>query len=321
MKKILKTKKFITLCILIVLLTIGSIWQLIMVRHELKNSSPPGTFVDVGTYKAHCYTKGEGEIAFVFITGSGTPLAYSDFYLLQDELSHFGQTISFDHAGSGWSTPTTSVRTIDNLNQELSAVIDALAPGKPIVLLCHSLGSLEAIHYAQVFPEKVKGIVFFDSGSPELYSKYSEFGAFMLNRSLGAIRTIGLNRILGESGLLLPMYGENLRNHQLPREVKKLDKLMYYKLVGNPSSLNTIKHINENAKTVLAGDKLRNTPILVLSSDNGSKWNDDQLKLAAWSTNNKQVKIKGGEHYIYWSNVKEVLSCIKEYIEEKILGK
>ena len=58
-----------------------------------------------------------------------------------------GQTIIFDHAGSGWSTDTESIRNIENLVRELSVIIDTAASDKSIVLLCHSLGSLEAIGY------------------------------------------------------------------------------------------------------------------------------------------------------------------------------
>jgi pimeloyl-ACP methyl ester carboxylesterase len=316
MRKVLRTKKLLILYVLIILMISGILWQSIMIRYENKNNEPVGKIVDVGTYNAHYYTKGDGPTAFIFITGSGTPSAYTDFYYLQNELSSKGQTITFDHAGSGWSTDTESERSIENLTKELSTIIEAVAPDKSIVLLCHSLSSLEAISYAQEYPEKVKGIVFLDAGSPEYYSNDSELTAKLINRSMAMARTIGLSRMFGECGLLLPMYGENIRNRQLPDELKKLDKAMYYRYAGNPSTLNVIKLINENASKVLDGASLGDIPILVLSSDSGQRWNDVQRKLAAWSTNSTQVTIQGTEHYIYWSNYKEVVKYINEFIEK-----
>lgn len=287
-----------------------------MVQIEQKNYPAIGSYVDVGTYQAHYYAKGEGDVAFVFITGSGTPCAYTDFYMLQNMLSKMGQTVTFDHAGSGWSSSTETERSIENLVKELSILIDTVAPNKPIILLCHSLGSLEAIGYAQMNPKRVKGIIFLDSGSPEFYSTDSEIFAKIINRGSAFIRTIGVNRLLGELGIMLPLYGENIRNHNIPEEVKEIDKSMYYQFTGNSASLDNIKLINENAKKVLEGSLLGKIPILVLSTDNGDEWNDVQIQLASWSENSKQVMIKNAEHYIHWSNYDKVSYYIELFIED-----
>ncbi|WP_075719535.1 alpha/beta fold hydrolase [Roseburia sp. 499] len=287
-----------------------------MVQIEPKEYPAIGSYVDVGTYQAHYYAKGEGDVAFVFITGSGTPCAYTDFYMIQNMLSTMGQTVTFDHAGSGWSSSTETERSIENLVKELSILIDTVAPNKPIILLCHSLGSLEAIGYAQMNPEKVKGIIFLDSGSPEFYSTDSEIFAKIINRGSAFIRTIGINRLLGELGIMLPLYGENIRNHNIPEEVKEIDKSMYYQFTGNSASLDNIKLINENAKKVREGSLLGKIPILVLSSDNGDEWNDVQIQLASWSENSKQVMIKNAEHYIHWSNYDKVSYYIELFVED-----
>jgi pimeloyl-ACP methyl ester carboxylesterase len=314
MKKKIKAKRVIIISVLIVLF-LGVIWQAVMVGIERKKYTAIGDYVDLKSYQAHYYTQGEGDVAFVFITGSGTPCAYTDFYVLQNALSDVGQTVTYDHAGSGWSTEAKTVRTIENLVTELSMLIETVCLNRPVVLICHSLGSLEAISYAQLHPEKVKGIIFMDSGSPEFYSTDSEFIAKMINRGTAFIRTIGLNRLMGELGVLLPLYSENIRNSNLPENLKKLDKSMYYQLAGNPTSLDTIEHINENAMKVLTGTSLGKIPVLVLSSDNGDEWNDVQIQLASWSENSKQVRVKDSEHYLYWSNSDEILSCVDEFIK------
>ncbi|MDO5294996.1 MAG: alpha/beta hydrolase, partial [bacterium] len=122
MKKIKNLIKFKKWSVIILLLVAGIVWQYIMVRVEQKKYPPVGQYVDVGTYQAHCYSEGAGDIAFVFITGSGTPCAYTDFYALQSKLSENGVTISFDHAGSGWSEETNEKRSINHLVKELSII-------------------------------------------------------------------------------------------------------------------------------------------------------------------------------------------------------
>ncbi|WP_167954804.1 alpha/beta hydrolase [Anaerosporobacter faecicola] len=300
------------------LLVVGMVWQRIMVQTEIEKYSPVGDFVDVGGYQAHYVTKGTGDTTFVFITGSGTPCAYTDFYLLQNELAHSGQTITFDHAGSGWSGKAKTERSIGNLVKELSILIDTVAPEKPVVFLCHSLGSLEAIAYAQQYPKQVKGIIFLDSGSPEFYHTDSERKAKLMNRGFAFLRSTGLNRFMGNCGLLLPLYGENVRNGLLSGPIKKLDQVMYYRFAGNKDSLQTINKMNENAGEILEGPSLGNLPILVLSSDSGKAWEKVQRQLATWSSNSKQVTIEQGQHYIYWSNYEDVLQYIKEFLEEEL---
>ncbi|SBV98404.1 Alpha/beta hydrolase fold [uncultured Eubacteriales bacterium] len=318
MKPKTRLKRLIILVLPAMLLLVGAIWQSVMVHIERKTYTAIGEYADLKAYRAHYYSKGDGDVAFVFITGSGTPCAYTDFYALQNKLSTIGRTITFDHAGSGWSTGTETARTIENLVNELSILIDTVAPNKPIYLLCHSLGSLEAIGYAQAHPERVAGIIFLDSGCPEFYSTDSELLAQTMNRGSAIIRTAGINRLFGELGLLLPIYGENIRNQQLPDNLKSLDKAMYYRFTGNSSSLNTIKLINESAAKVLAGPSLGQIPTLVLSSDSGNEWNDVQLQLASWSESSRQITVNDSEHYLYWSNYDEVENYIDEFVKDSL---
>ncbi len=130
------------------------------------------------------------------------------------------------------------------------------------------------------------------------------------------MRTVGLNRLMGTMGVLLPLYGENTRNKNIAEEIKSLDKAMFYRYTGNPDSLNTIKLINENAEAIMNGPTLANIPVLVISSDNGDEWKNVQLQLVSWSENSEQVTIKDSEHYIYWSNLDRVVEEIEAFLKK-----
>ena len=86
-------KKIIFPILLILCLASGTIWQSAMTQIEKSKYCAIGDYVDVGTYQAHYYLKGSGDTAFVFISGSGTPCAYTDFYALQNMLSAKGQML------------------------------------------------------------------------------------------------------------------------------------------------------------------------------------------------------------------------------------
>lgn len=311
----MRKRLLITAAIILGVVILGCGWQCIMERIDERNLSAPGSFVDAGAFDMHYVSKGEGEVAVLFITGSGTPCAYTDFYNLQEALSSIAQTISFDHAGTGWSSDANEPRTIENLEKEMTILLNSVAPDKKVVLVCHSLGSLEAIYYAQCHPEKVLGIVFLDSGSPEFYSEDSETAAKLINRGIAFTRVIGLNRLLGNIGVTMPFYGENSRVEHLREDICDIDKVMFYKHAGSSETLKAIREMNENANTVLMGPRLGAIPVLVLSSDSGDEWSDVQDTLAGWSENSRRCTIEGSGHYLHWTNGDEVEEYVVRFVK------
>lgn len=311
-----KRRRFSYVAVLIAVILMGCLWQSIMERINDNRYPAPGNYVSTEAYNLHYVTKGDGEIAIVFIGGSGTPCAYTDFYNLQERLSSFGQTISFDHAGSGWSSSADKPRTVENLAAEMTELLATAAPGKQVVLVCHSLGSLEAIYFTQHNPEKVLGIVFLDSGAPEFYRVDSELTAKGMNRGIALTRTIGLTRLLCCMGIPMPVYGESNRMECLSQEINAIDKAMLCKHAGSKENLKVIDEMNENAETVESGSRLRKLPILVLSSESGQAWNIVQKSLAGWSENSRQITLKNSKHYLHWSNPHEVEEEIIRFIGE-----
>ena len=318
MKNVLKRKfkiKYIIFTIVLGLLIIGGLWQEIMQKYETDKYEPIGEMLTVNTHKTHLYNMGSGDVTIVFIAGSGTPNAYTDFYYLQSELQQYARTVSFDHSGFGWSEATEVPRTIDNLTNELHELLKKSNYSSPYVLVAHSLASLEALRYAQLYPDEVKGIIFLDGGSPNFYLDYSEMKALLLNRTNAVLRVTGINRILGNIGIKLPFVGENVRYSSLPNEIKEIDAAMYYNLIGNNNNLDMINHINENAKMVIENEHLQDIPLLILSSENGEKWDKVQQELLNWSNKSRQKTIENGKHYLHWSHKEIVLSEIKYFIE------
>ncbi len=302
--------------VLIVVLITGAVWQRCMLKKEASTYTPVGTMVTVNSHDMHVYVKGTGITSYVFLAGSGTPSSYTDFYQLQNEFSQYGKTISYDHDGFGWSDATSESHTVDRLAEELSVILDTVKAGENCILVCHSLASLEAIRFAQLYPEKVNGIVFLDSGSPEFYSKDSEITSILINRACAVGRVTGLNRLLVNIGVSLPFVGESARIAGLPEEVRKIERAMYNRYLGNNKNLDLLTWINENAFSVLEGERLTNLPILVLSSESGTKWEEVQKELCAWSKVGKQSTLEGAGHYIHWTNQKEVIEAIHQFIKE-----
>lgn len=310
-----KHKKLLILIIFIVVEAIVIIWHQGLERVEEECYKPVGKLVDVNSHQVHMVQKGEGNLTIVFLTGSGTPCGYTDFYNLQDNLSKTAKTVTFDRAGFGWSEDTTIERTVDNLVIELEELLSYTGKSESFVIVAHSLASLEALRFAQQYPKQVKGIIFLDCGSPEYYKDYSETSAMALNRAEAFLRFTGWNRLV--TGLVkLPFVGENLRYKGLPEELQKLDLSMYNRFLGNASNIDNIMLINENAETVLEHKKKLDIPLLVISSDQEEEWIEMQDQLCEWSTNSELVVLKNSSHYIHWSNQEEVLQLINIFMKD-----
>ena len=126
-----------------------------------QNIAPPGKLVDIGGYRLHLNCTGKNGPTVVLIPGGGD---FSfDWGLVQPEASQFARVCSFDFAGSAWSDPGPTPRTLRQDAFELHTLLKAAKIKGPYVLVGHSLGGLLSRVYADMYPSEVAGIVLVDS--------------------------------------------------------------------------------------------------------------------------------------------------------------
>jgi len=314
-KKIYAKRIVKVLTIIIIVLALGILWQYGMSCYGSKSYTPPGKLIDVKNHKMHIYGEGEGRPTVVLTVGSGTPCAYTDYYSIQKELMKTTRTVTYDRPGFGWSEITYTTGTIDEQVSNLHELLNKAGEKPPYILVGHSLSSLEVIHYAQLFPKEVEGIVLIDGGNPTIYANYNESVALLSNRLFEGIRRVGLLRALGSVGIFPPLVGENIRHKLLPEKLQSVDEMMFYNNVGNASNRSTLRNINENASKVIKDGSLGDIPLVILTAGQDHKWKESQVELKDLSNNSKQEDIIGANHYIHWSNSKIVIDRIKELVD------
>lgn len=96
--------------------------------------------------------QGDGAVAVVFESGFGQ--GQDVWKAVIAELGAECQCVTYDRAGGP--------KTIDAHVQDLGAVIDALEPGRKVVLVGHSYGGLLATEYARLHPDRLLGLVLVD---------------------------------------------------------------------------------------------------------------------------------------------------------------
>jgi pimeloyl-ACP methyl ester carboxylesterase len=107
------------------------------------------------------YPRGTGGPSVLYLPGAG--LVGLDFLNLTEEPG--AAHLLYDRGGTGWSDPAPLPRSAAEVARELDRVA---GPG-PHVLVGHSLGAVYARRFAQIYPDKVAGMLLLDPGHEDLF--------------------------------------------------------------------------------------------------------------------------------------------------------
>lgn len=146
--------------VLVVLSTIGLVYEH---RARLRDATlfhPPGKQVDIGGYRLHINCIGTGSPTIVLEYGHQG--SYFDWNQVQPEIAGFTRVCSYDRAGYGWSDPSPRPRLPSVMAEELRALLDAAGEKPPYVVVAHSFGGFNALMFTHKFPDEVSGLVLVD---------------------------------------------------------------------------------------------------------------------------------------------------------------
>ena len=172
MQKFKRIAKISVLSILLLLVfVVGGSWiyHSIAMKKEIALTPPPGKMVDVDGHTMHVYVEGHGEQTIVFLSGAGTSAPMLDFKPLWSALSPKYTIAVVEKAGYGWSQEADVSREIDVILEESRSALQLADVRPPYVLAAHSMSALEAIRWAQKYPEEVEAIIGLDPAIPEIY--------------------------------------------------------------------------------------------------------------------------------------------------------
>jgi pimeloyl-ACP methyl ester carboxylesterase len=93
---------------------------------------------------------------------SGIAASSLSWQKVQPAIASFTRACAYDRAGLAWSDPPSAPRTFARIVDELSALVDRVAPDDRLVLVGHSFGSFVVRAYAARRPDRVVGLVLVD---------------------------------------------------------------------------------------------------------------------------------------------------------------
>ena len=145
--------------LLIALLLITAVNHQIQLKKETELLSPLGQMVEVDGHNMSVYIEGTGDKTIVFMSGGGTCSPILDFKSLYSLLSDQYQIAVVEKFGYGFSDIVDKSRDIDSILEDTRAALKKAGLAAPYVLCPHSMSGLEALYWAQKYPDEVSAIM------------------------------------------------------------------------------------------------------------------------------------------------------------------
>lgn len=234
--------------------------------------------------------------------GSGGPVVVFEYGLgdrletwksVQDEVSRFTETFSYNRAGYAGSPAAVGTRDAATVVRELRALLADRKLSPPYLLVGHSLGGLYMQYYARNFPDEVSGLVLVDS------THWAQ-----LERMAGVAPAVAAAAIAQGRSMSGVLRGESDALVLSEREVRDSPPL-------RPMPL-----------TVLSAGRHPQAPQLSGGSRAGSRaelpatfWGDLQSELAAQLPNARHTIVGNSDHFIQVKEPKVVWAAVRDIVD------
>ena len=316
-KKILKG----ILLLLITLLIVGVAYEQISRINAEGNLPAHGDFVDVGGHKLHYYKQGTGGPTVVF-ESAFDPAGHLQWFNIQNKISSFATSISYDRAGLMWSERGNNPKTGKFIAKELHTLLEKSGAAKPYILVGHSLGGTLVRSYVAQYPQDVAGVLLIDSTHPRM----QDFLPAEIYKMLIAGMPGSLLKFANEVGLLRQMFKNR---YPAQPEYDYLNTLMPALLF---KSADAILEEQDQLPAILQEtskiDSFGDIPLIVMSATDRDRYDsmssdtkfkneliDAEVKmqkdLLGLSSNSEQILVANSGHYINEDQPDAIINALK----------
>lgn len=253
---------FIIVAVIVLFIIVSFVRHKICSFRERKLLTPLGKIVEVNGHNMSVYTEGEGDKTLVFLSGGGTCSPILDFKSLYSLLSNEYKIAVVEKFGYGFSDVVDEQRDIDTMLSETRMALEKAGIEGPYVLCPHSMSGLEALYWAQKYPEEVEAVIGLDMAVPAYYdemrisipiTKLGQYGA-----ALGITRWIPS---LAES--------DAIKVGTLSEEEKEIYRAVFYQRTATVTMIDEVKAVKDNAKTVKENGVPQVPMLLFISNGSG----------------------------------------------------
>lgn len=312
-----KIVKIILIIIAIAILLILAIYinHRIRLIKEAKFLSPLGEIVTIDGNNMSVYTEGDSETTLVFMSGGGTCSPILDFKSLYSCLSDEYRVVVVEKFGYGFSDVVDKSRDIDSILEDTRAALETAGLNAPYVLCPHSMSGLEALYWAQKYPDEVSAIIGLDMAVPQYYESMKINMPLMRVASCAA--GIGATR-------LIPGISESdaITNGTLTDTEKEIYRAVFYSRTETVTMINEFESVKENANKV-QDMGIPQVPMLLFISDGSGgtgfdkeTWQRIPKEYIAQVDNAKYIELDC-PHYVHNYEYKKISENIIQFLSSQ----
>ncbi|MES9673413.1 alpha/beta fold hydrolase [Bacillus pseudomycoides] len=307
--------------ILLVLLSVF-IYHNYQLSKESSLIKSEGTLVNFNNKKINVYKEGSGEDTYVFMSGSGIAAPVYELKGLYSKFSKENKIAVIERAGYGYSEAFHDDRDIDTMLEQSREALIQSGNKPPYVLVPHSISGIEAIYWAQKYPNEVKGIIALDIGLPKQYVTHKMNLVDSLKvRGFNLLTKMGVHRLFPS----VTYNPEVIRQSFLTEHEKEMYKALSYKQFFNNDMEQELLQSYNNGKKSVNLPIPKETPILFLDAiakqNKNSKYtkqkNKDYEEFAEQLLIADVIKIQG-THSIYLYEPDEIYNLAMNFINKKV---
>ena len=314
-------RKSVLKIIFIVIVALLTLLLIVYINHQLRLNAetglrlPLGQMVEVDGHNMSIYVEGTGDTTLVFMSGGGTCSPILDFKSLYSLLSDKYQIAVVEKFGYGFSDIVNKDRDIDSILEDTRTALAAAGLNAPYVLCPHSMSGLEALYWAQKYPDEVSAIIGLDMAVPEYYDS--------MTINIPLMRAAGWAAHLGVTRFIPGISDSDAAQHgTLSESEKEIYRAVFFSRTATVTMLNEMERVKENAKKVDSLGVPQLPMLLFLSDGSGGTGFDKET----WRKIPIQYlsQVEGGEyieldcpHYVHDYEYKAISESIIAFLLEQ----
>lgn len=318
---------------MLLLATVGAIYQIVGMVLDRRQYPPPGQLIDVGGHRLHLYCLGTGTPTVILEAAApGWSLYWST---VQPQLARTTRVCAYDRAGLGWSERGPLPRTGQRMAKELHRLLERAGIPGPYVLVGHSLGGLVARLYRHDYPKEVVGMVLVDAGH-ESEMRQAEFRSFAnagksMLPVIRAMTTLGITRLMASYDQLPPLLTR--QEEKVSAETRPILRAGWLRTGYYSTLTDESDGLIETLEQVRRSGSLGDLPLIVITATGPVWWPDMpeqvnqakfrkmwlelQQNLTTLSTNSRQVFADQSSHFIPLDQPELVSNAVRQLIDRE----
>ena len=298
--------------IIVILICICFGYHRYRLRKEEKLREPLGQLIDINENNISIYVEESGSKTLVFLSGSGTCSPILDFNSLYSLLSDEYRIVVVEKFGYGYSDIVDEDRNIQTILSETRLALNKAGIDGPYVLCPHSMSGIEALYWAQEYPNEIESIIGLDMAVPEYYENMKINLPLMKLGQYAA--DLGITR-------LIPTLAESdaIKHGTLTNDEKNRYRAIFYNRTATVTMINEAKSVKDNAR-IVAQNGVPQVPMLLFISDgtggtgfDKETWRRIQEKYISEVESGKYIELDC-PHYVHDYEYERISEEIKKFL-------